>query len=78
MELICFAILMILIGFGIGAEVMKRYFYSKNVGNLRVDRSTGDDSPYLFLEITKGNTSKIQQDKIVLLKVMNENYIPHD
>ena len=77
MELVCFAILMILIGFGIGAAVMKRYFYSKNIGNLRVDRSIENDSPYLFLEVTKGNVDKISQDQFVLLKVLNENYIPH-
>lgn len=77
MDLVCFAILMILIGFSIGAAVMKRYFYSKNIGNLRVDRSIENDGPYLFLEVTKGNVDKISQDQFVLLKVLNENYIPH-
>ena len=76
MDLIIYSVVVLLLGVMIGCVAMKRYFYSKNIGNLRVDRSIEDDSPYLFLEITRGNVDKIRQDKIVLLKVLNENYIP--
>lgn len=76
MEVVLFSITALILGFGIGAEVTKRHFYSKNIGNLRVDRSIENDGPYLFLEVTRGNVDKIQQDHFVLLKVLNENYIP--
>lgn len=80
LDILIYVGIALMVGVLIGAVVigllMRRYFYSKNIGNLRVDYSTGDNDPYLFLEVTKGNIDKIKQDAFVLLKVLNENYIP--
>ena len=82
LDILVFVGIALVVGVIIGAVVvgllMRRYFYSKNIGNLRVDYSTGDNDPYLFLEVTKGNIDKIKKDAFVLLKVLNESYIPQD
>lgn len=63
----------ILMGFGITSLVRRIYF----VGTLRIDRSEPNEPPYMFLELDKG-VGDISKKKHVLLRVRNENYIPHE
>ncbi|MBQ8132897.1 MAG: beta-lactamase induction signal transducer protein [Clostridia bacterium] len=43
-------------------------------GSLRIDRSDPEDSPHLFLELSKG-VNCFYRKKYIILKVRNENYI---
>lgn len=46
------------------------------VGNLRIDRSEPDEPPKAFLEIAKGySIDEISQFTVVMLRVVNEDYI---
>ena len=45
-------------------------------GNLRIDRSQKDESPYLFLELSK-EVNDICGKKYVVFKVRNENFDTH-
>jgi hypothetical protein len=50
---------------------------TKSVGSLRVDTSDSDDSPYLFLELSK-DIEEIYRKKYVMFKVSLKNFIPHE
>lgn len=66
----------IAIGVFIGMERMRKAIEESSVGHLRIDQSEPDESPRPFLEIRKGVTlDDIAQKKIVMLKVIDENYI---
>ncbi len=72
--------MVLLIIFGIGvligfvcATIATR---TKSVGSLRVDTSDSDDSPYLFLELSK-DIGDIYRQKYVILRVNIKNFIPH-
>ena len=45
------------------------------VGDLREDRSSGDDQPYYFMEISHGALSRVKKNRFVLLRVKREDYI---
>lgn len=45
------------------------------LGDLREDRSTEDDKPYYFMEVSKGAAGRMGVNKFVLLKVKRENYV---
>ena len=66
----------ITIGFVIGlvvAGIAKIAVSSKNVGNLRIDRSD-PDGPFMFLEL-KEPPRVVEAQEYVTLKVIAENYI---
>jgi len=63
----------ILIGF-VCATIATR---TKSVGSLRVDTSDPDDSPYLFLELSK-DIGDIYKKKYVTMKVNIKSFIPHE
>ena len=63
----------ILIGF-VCATITTR---TKSVGSLRVDTSDSDNSPYLFLELSK-DIEEIYRKKYVTFKVSLKNFIPHE
>jgi len=54
---------------------MRRFYQTKAIGSLRVDRSIPDEKPYLFLEIGRGNIERLAKEEFVVLKVKNENYL---
>ena len=64
-----------IVGIFIGVERMRKSIRSQSIGYLRIDRSEPDEPPRPFLEITSGTIETISQKPIVMLRVVNENYI---
>lgn len=63
-------------GVFIGMERMRKAVERRSVGNLRIDRSEPDEPPRPFLEVTRGiSIESIAEEKFVILKVINENYL---
>jgi hypothetical protein len=48
----------------------------KSVGTLRVDTSDPDDSPYLFLELSK-DIGEVYRKKYITMNVNLKSFIPH-
>ncbi|MDD2299645.1 MAG: hypothetical protein PHU69_08370 [Fermentimonas sp.] len=71
--------LIIIFGIGmlIGCILTRIIFQTRSVGSLRVDTSDSDDSPYLFLELSK-DIEEIYRKKYVMFKVSLKNFIPHE
>lgn len=64
------------VGIFIGMERMRKAVEEQSVGSLRIDRSEPDEPPKPFLEVKQGVTiDMISRMKIVMLQVINENYI---
>lgn len=63
------------IGVGFSLLVFLYKIGSWYIGNLREDRSSGDDGPYYFMEISKGASGRIRTSKFVLLRVKREDYL---
>lgn len=61
--------------FGIGCIAYLGKWY---IGDLREDRSSGDERPYYFMEIAQGGYRHLQSNKFVLLRVKRENYIKEE
>jgi hypothetical protein len=72
MELIIFGI-----GVLIGCIFTRIIFQTRLVGSLRIDTSDPDDSPYLFLELSK-DIHEIYKNKYVMMKVNLKSFIPHE
>lgn len=70
--------LIIIFGIGvlIGCILTIIIFRTRSVGSLRIDISDPDDSPYLFLELSK-DIREIYKKKHVMMKVNFKNFIPH-
>ena len=45
------------------------------VGDLREDRSSGDEKPYYFMEVSKGALSRMTRNAFVVLRVKREDYV---
>lgn len=71
--------LIIIFGIGvlIGCILTMIIFQTRSVGSLRVDTSDPDDSPYLFLELSK-DIGEIYKKKYVMMKVNLKSFIPHE
>ena len=65
----------LLVGIVFGSQIMRRFYQTKAIGSLRVDRSITEEKPYLFLEIGRGNIERLAKEEFVVLKVKNENYL---
>lgn len=66
-------------GIFIGVDRMRKAIEDQSIGHLRIDRSEPDEPPKPFLEVAKGVTIEaIAEKDIVMLKVVNENYLSHD
>ena len=65
----------LLVGIVFGSQIMRRFYQTKAIGSLRVDRSIPDEKPYLFLEIGRGSIEQLAKEEFVVLKVKNENYL---
>ena len=72
---VVFAVLAI--GVVVGFIVGRVTFNQKPIGDLRVDRSDTDGSPYLFLELEAG-IPEIMSQKQVAFRVKVENFLPHE
>ena len=70
-------VLIFVVGVLIGCIFMAIISRVKSVGSLRVDTSDPDDSPYLFLELSK-DVDEIYKKKYVTLTVNTKNFIPHE
>jgi hypothetical protein len=70
--------LIIILGIGvlIGCILTIIIFRTRSVGSLRIDTSDPDDSPYLFLELSK-DIREIYKKKYVMMKVNFKSFIPH-
>ncbi len=67
------------VGILIGTNRMEKAIDDGSIGWLRIDRSEPDEPPRPFLEVRKGVTiDEIAQKKVVMLRVINENYISQD
>ena len=71
--------LIIIFGIGVlmGCILTMIIFQTRSVGFLRIDTSDPDDSPYLFLELSK-DIEEIYRKKYVMFKVSLKNFIPHE
>lgn len=63
------------LGVFIGLGRMRKAIEKQSVGHLRIDRSEPDESPRPFLELKGTTINEISQKKVILLKVINENYL---
>jgi hypothetical protein len=58
------------------------YFVRRHytIGNLRIDNSDIDDSPYMFLEMdsSNGGVRWISKQKYIVLNVLVKDYISHE
>jgi len=71
--------LIIIFGIGvlIGCALTVIICRMRSVGSLRIDTSDPDDSPYLFLELSK-DIGEVYRKKYVTLKVNTKSFIPHE
>lgn len=65
----------ILIGIFIGVVISAILRRKRPVGFLRIDKSD-PDGPFLFLELKK-NVEEVITQKIIMLEVKREDFIPH-
>lgn len=65
----------VFIGIFIGTERMRKAVEEGSVGHLRIDRSEPDEPARPFLELKDATIESISRKKIVVLKVVNENYL---
>lgn len=63
-----------LVGILAGFLICKGLYERRRVGTLRIDRSDPTEPPYFFLEVT--NLRRIEDGKLVSMRVRAENYIP--
>ena len=68
----------VLVGIFIGTERMRKAVEKRSVGHLRIDRSEPDELPRPFLEVKGSSIDAIANEKFVILKVINENYLSHN
>lgn len=71
MELLIIFVVGVLVG-GVCITIMTRI---KSVGSIRVDTSDPNDSPYLFLELSK-DIDVLYRKRHIMLKVNTVNLIP--
>lgn len=57
---------------------MRKAIEKQSVGHLRIDRSEPNEPPRPFLELRGATIETVAQEKFVILKVINENYLSRD
>lgn len=67
-----------LIGIFIGVGRLKRAIKEQSVGYLRIDRSEPYEPARPFLELQGATIESISHKKVIMLKVVNENYLSRD
>lgn len=73
--LIIGVIIGLFLGVFIGLGRMRKAIEKQSVGYLRIDRSEPDEPPRPFLELKGTTINEVSQKKVILLKVINENYL---
>lgn len=73
--LIIGVIIGLFLGVFIGLGRMRKAIEKQSVGHLRIDRSEPYEPPRPFLELKGTTINEISQKKVILLKVINENYL---
>ena len=73
--LIIGVIIGLFLGVFIGLGRMRKAIEKQSVGHLRIDRSEPDEPPRPFLELKGTTINEVSQKKVILLKVINENYL---
>ena len=73
--LIIGVIIGLFLGVFIGLGRMRKAIEKQSVGHLRIDRSEPDEPPRPFLELKGITINEVSQKKVILLKVINENYL---
>lgn len=68
----------VFVGILIGTNRMRKAVEEGSVGHLRIDRSEADEPPRAFLEIVGTTIEAISRKDLVMLKVINENYVSRD
>jgi hypothetical protein len=69
-------VVLLLIGICIGIALTKLFGRKRPIGTLRIDRSDPSDEPYLFADLDVP-IHNFCNEKTVLMKVSNENYVSH-
>lgn len=75
LTLIIGMIIGLFLGVFIGLGRMRKAIEKQSVGHLRIDRSEPDEPPRPFLELKGTTINEVSQKKVILLKVINENYL---
>ena len=75
LTLIIGVIIGLFLGVFIGLGRMRKAIEKQSVGHLRIDRSEPDEPPRPFLELKGTTINEVSQKKVILLKVINENYL---
>ena len=73
--LIIGVIIGLFLGVFIGLGRMRKAIEKQSVGHLRIDRSEPDEPPRPFLELKGTTINEVSQKKVILLEVINENYL---
>ena len=73
--LIIGVIIGLFLGVFIGLGRMRKAIEKQSVGHLRIDRSEPDEPPRPFLELKGTTINEVSQKKVILRKVINENYL---
>ena len=73
--LIIGVIIGLFLGVFIGLGRMRKAIEKQSIRHLRIDRSEPDEPPRPFLELKGTTINEISQKKVILLKVINENYL---
>ena len=69
-------IIALIIGIVIGVVLTVIISQVRSVGLLQIDSSNTDDSPYLFLELSK-DLDVVYRKKYAMLKVNIKEFVPH-
>lgn len=72
------AIIGVFIGIFISMGRMRKTVEEQSVGYLRIDRSEPDEPPRPFLELQGATIDSISKKNVVMLKVVNKNYLSRD
>lgn len=68
----------VFVGIFISMARMKKTVEEQSVGYLRIDRSEPDEPPRPFLELQGVTIESISRKNVIMLKVVNKNYLSRD
>lgn len=72
------AIIGVFVGIFISMGRMRKTVEEQSVGYLRIDRSEPNEPPRPFLELQGATIDSISKKNVVMLKVVNKNYLSRD
>ena len=68
----------VFVGIFISMGRIKKTVEEQSVGYLRIDRSEPDEPPRPFLELQGSTIDSISKKNVIMLKVVNKNYLSRD